>query len=484
MQKIKIMLVALAMAMLPTAANADFNADRLVTSTMSLNCLDYCVTGVGLFLKVSWSGVSTRFTPQVSYRQPDALVMVHRKPGDSAWAQWRNSFGKVLAKVEKPLVATMIDVDAGGGKAVSPHIGYTANTFFFKNVDVVGHPMSFMFNLLSSGKNKGFQYAPPRAHFGSNPQGGSKTNLGKKTAESVPSPQAVNSEIAKHPATRRASLKQQAQNAYRKIRNAPKAVVQTFKGGEQKLAAGKQQLEDSQQKIDNAKSLLKDFGNVDFVNDARFQKVMDAKKIMQDVGKSFGGGEMAKFTKIASTVAGSVSGGTGGNVFCPSQVAPLNPYFISGLDFINWRFGFFERFQLRAWNPLGPVIGSSSNKWGELYPRHGSIYALDEAKASAVLAERAMHITTRKNQKHVYALLPGGAFVHNHSGWQMISPKTTNSCRAFATSHSFPFTRAELNHQGRYAYSYWRRYECYLQPKKANETLLAKIDIKLCINDL
>lgn len=473
-----------------------FNAVDLVKDSIAKDCLDYCLEGVCVFLvcKLTPPSCSIHMTPKVSYKQPDALVMVYSKQGEAPWDEWRNTIGKVMSSVEKPLVKALMGAEPNGGKTTLPNQGGTAHTLYFKNADVVGHPMAFLFNMLSSGRNNGVQFSLPKPNLGFGNQGepeypepeikddvaesrfqlGKKdepptkqvsgNNLASKVKQSIPSPRDIGKQITKIPS----KFKSTATENFKGHINKAKA----FPGKVKKIFDKKEGF-----KLDSpAKSLVKDFGKFDAMNDARFDKIMDMGAIKESMSIQK---HVGKFSKIAGNLdkaASAFGGGTGGNVFCPSEVGPMNPYFMSGIDTMGWRLGFPDRFSANTWIPTRNVVGSIiGNRWGKLYPRQGMIYSIDEHKASAVIAERAMHLVTRKDQKHVYAHLKGPAHEAGKGQWQMIHPSPSKSCKTFGSTRKFPFKTSK---NGSYAFNYWRPYSCCLDPKGKH---LKTIKAKLCL---
>jgi len=174
-----------------------------------------------------------------------------------------------------------------------------------------------------------------------------------------------------------------------------------------------------------------------------------------------------------------------GGYLCPSDASPYTPYFSSSFDYLGWRWGLPDRFNSAALIPGKREIGSRSvsnilgNTWGAVYPRMGTVLQQDDAKAAAVVAQRAVDIVTRDGQPHVYRSLKDNseeATIKDQSRakssqngsnekrdlWQMISPKKDQSCLAFGNKD--PNWSAGRNPEGKnqYAWNYWRNYQCCL----------------------
>lgn len=165
-----------------------------------------------------------------------------------------------------------------------------------------------------------------------------------------------------------------------------------------------------------------------------------------------------------------------------SSAEPDVPYYSSLLDAQGWRFPGIERFYPGSQIPGIDEIGTFVlHDWGGLYPRNGFVNQPDDAKAGAVDALRAATIITRKNQPHIYKLLPNTCGKHckidgvkensKNTQFQMIYPKIENQCVVFGKSdavslHSWEINAAVKGHD-RYIWILWRHYHGCLPDKGA-----------------
>lgn len=100
---------------------------------------------------------------------------------------------------------------------------------------------------------------------------------------------------------------------------------------------------------------------------------------------------------------------------CETEVTPWMPYFSSTFDYVGWRMGMPDRFTAAALIPGRREIGSRTtsnllgNTWGSVYPRFGKLLQHDDARAAAVMAQRAVDIVTREKQPHVYLPISGSS---------------------------------------------------------------------------
>lgn len=167
--------------------------------------------------------------------------------------------------------------------------------------------------------------------------------------------------------------------------------------------------------------------------------------------------------------------------YCKSQTTPFVPYYLSGLDFLAWRFGVPEMVYPEALIPGMREIRANGDTWGNIYPRAGTVTQVHDYKASAVTAHRVADVVTNTFQPHVYIPIAkkdnqsngewfpppvkeGDAKTHK---WQQLHPVTSQSCAIF------PDNPPSLSENGSYAWALWRPYKCC---KKRGQTFLYSID--------
>lgn len=187
----------------------------------------------------------------------------------------------------------------------------------------------------------------------------------------------------------------------------------------------------------------------------------------------------------------SFAGSFGDGYYCPSEAESFMPYFSSGVDAWTWRLGIPEMLYLTYLLPGQRVIGSGiQQQWGPVWPRTGFVNQKDDAKAAAVIAQRAVNIVTQQNQPHLYiplydngyslTWLPGELVENKPSTgvWQMLAPKVDQQCYAFGENDVFSTTWSEGRHSedNRYAFSLWRPYECC----EAKGIYLFTVPLEIC----
>lgn len=178
---------------------------------------------------------------------------------------------------------------------------------------------------------------------------------------------------------------------------------------------------------------------------------------------------------------------------CPSSAVPMEPYFVSTLDTIAWRFGVPEMLFPEALLPgLREISGALAplGTWGSLYPRSGFLIQAHDYKAAAVTAQRAANVITQRDQPHVYRPVvvdprdgywPPGEAVENDpetAVWQEVFPEPTDTCHVFAeiddrgAGLADPYAE-RLSEHGDYVWNLWRPYACC---EAAGDVLLFSID--------
>ena len=150
--------------------------------------------------------------------------------------------------------------------------------------------------------------------------------------------------------------------------------------------------------------------------------------------------------------------------FCKSEVDPLFPYFQSEADALTWRLGVPELLYPESWIPGAREIGTLNppQSWGSVKPRTGWVLQEYDTFAAAVAAQRAIDVTTRSNQPHVYVKAPGvEESDENEDKWGMISPKLEpNYCTAFGKDLFYYIDREAPKADEGYGWIYWAHHEC------------------------
>ncbi|MCE4372933.1 MULTISPECIES: TIGR03756 family integrating conjugative element protein [Gammaproteobacteria] len=174
--------------------------------------------------------------------------------------------------------------------------------------------------------------------------------------------------------------------------------------------------------------------------------------------------------------------------FCEGAGMAFMPYLLSTLDTLAWRYNVPEMAYPEALTPGMREIGarSTSNLWGNVYPRGGFLHQTDDHKAGAVVAQRAGDVVTRRGQVHVYQPLlansrpgywPAGALMEGNAStgkWQELTPTLSSSCTVFPRGGSLiQATQTTQAQQGDYAWALWRPYVCC---ERRGQVFLGSVD--------
>ena len=208
---------------------------------------------------------------------------------------------------------------------------------------------------------------------------------------------------------------------------------------------------------------------------------------------------------LVSEVIGSMEYG------CESGVTPYMPYFVSTLDYYSWKYPYADWLKLATFIPGMREVGERNDgentsmlltgKFGNVYPRVGSLVQNDTYKASAVFAQRAADIATDPSAMHIYTYLgeknskagwwpPGQVkeYTSKEGKWQMLYPRAESACHIFgdpSTKEESSLSGSEVDaaydgYQGRrsddgdYVWQLWRPYECC---EKKGQVFLYSIDV-------
>ncbi len=162
--------------------------------------------------------------------------------------------------------------------------------------------------------------------------------------------------------------------------------------------------------------------------------------------------------------------------FLPSSASALKPYYQSMLDSILWRgiplaheFPPEEIYALMA--DLKHHVGTGLINWGGIYPHEGKLATSNDAKAAAVIAQRAADLVNSSEithlTGHIYQQLTNrcgqecsASPIQENSDktlFQMIYPTEESSCDYFGKTLRYG-EESETKAQGNYVWIVWRFY--------------------------
>lgn len=428
MKRLTVALLALTLSVTPPRGPhaGEFTSADLLSASFDRECLDYCIIGLCFWLTCGLTGCSVVTTPKVKHRWPDLVVQANAQPGDMAWTELRETLGTASYTGASALTMALAGAPAGGGDLVTD-TAQRSDGVRYHDTSVIGSPMALI-----------TRSAVSAAELRTTLTALANQEEGYLSGITPPSPTAVAAAVSPEIAT---AL--------------------------------------------NAASSVADIANT--VNS--FVTTLEGLQTLSELGS-----------------AGIGFGFDIGSAFCPSQARPFLPYYLSELDVIGWRMGIPDRFAPESLIPGATAIGNwPLNTWGSVYPRTGFVTQTDPTKAAAVAAQRAIDITTSPAAPHVYipfgysgerevtfgqrgldqteCLLGGGRWEIDGENdgnchprrsvqwlpasnaatdvWQMVSP-VTGQCDHFGSADpSWSHGKQSTDH--RYAWNYWRQYQCCLE---------------------
>ncbi len=404
------------------------NMLQVASAIASPDCLEYCFTGMCVFVHCTPFGCTIRTSPKVEHYNPDLVVSAYNLEADGSsqnpWHEVRASLGLATTTVAATLLGTLTGVTPGSGSAtLSPG---KAVDLRHKEVDVIGHPLARLGSLTStSGSSGGAGTSPP----------GNPASLGSQSLTNI-------------------------------------------NGGISSVAS-----------VSSTVSTAASWGAI--VSPVAGQVASAAGTVFSTASTLSTLANSASTLASLSSAAGAVSGlfsGAGISFFCTSEATPFRPYYLSAVDPIAWRFDIPEMLYPAALVPgmreIGkpPFLIPPGHTWGHVYPRSGAVTQSDDRKAAAVTAQRAADFITRRNQPHVYLPLtgptgngvwsPGGVLENtdNHK-WQMLYPAASTTCRQFGDTKGWNSNaliesmapadiRKWTERKGNYSWILWRKYGC------------------------
>jgi len=432
---------------LPTGRNNNpsFNMkDLLKTSIQGMlgnDCGGYCVIGACAHLRISFTITGqirfrTIISPKLRHSVPDLLISSYNHPGQEPWAEWRQSFGLPIKAINQSLIAPLLGTPFGvqGGRG-DPIKQDTHQSISFKEVDIIGHPAAIIPHIVKRNGTiddaVSFNYRVP-------------------SINSFPDVSDVN-EADNDPdgdGTNNWDIKAMLNSGFEKVLDTIKSQIQA--------------------------ALLA----IDLV--ALIQNIMDLADTLN---------ELLDFFDLAMTLSETATRGSffgnfvnpsfrANRLFCPSQVAPFQPYYLSYADSFFWRSGYpitdgpisGSDHSAEVLNPFtSPSLGNGIEEWGSMYPREGTVNSNHDAKVASVAAWRALNVLMKdvKNGRAGYRVgvtLPDiyeQRYDEGEGLWQMIYPEI-KSCQSTPFYETTDLTKdfMEPNEFGGYAWNYYHQYEC------------------------
>ena len=134
-------------------------ADIVSSMTLDRSCLNYCITGICVWLRCSIYQCEIKTSIRVSHFNPDLVVSVYDSAGDNPWLEAEALFGSVESQLTDSLVGVFHDAEAGGGHRTESGNSAVDQSLRFKEATAIGHPLSSLTDFLG---NTGY-YCPSEA---------------------------------------------------------------------------------------------------------------------------------------------------------------------------------------------------------------------------------------------------------------------------------------------------------------------------------
>ncbi len=433
-----------------------FGLDDLVKTSMEgmfdSSCGGYCITGfcINTRLKISWRGIKfyTIVSPKLRTTTPDLLIASYNHTGDHPFDAWQNTFEQVLKAGNTSIISRLLGAEDGlqGGRGAPDQLD-RHQSLSFKEVSIIGHPANILPEVV---KVDGDIDDLPPANY-QIPRLGSLPS--QNVADQIDS---NNNNAARDPNQPQASdfdLSEMFDNTLVRvkdeIRGKLEAAIRTLSG------------------VELLQSIEREIGAI------------------QDVAELVETGLTTIETAFRSSVYANAANPRFviDRLFCPTNMQPLQPHYLSLADAFYWRTGY----------PItdGPISGSdksttilnplsddtlkpnSLETWGHMYPREGAVNSNHDAKVGTVTAWRGLDVLLNNikdgaNGTRVGVPLPGN--YPRNGRWQMIYPEV----KACQVTPAYDNNDATLDFMepnaeySSYAWNYYNTQECCSHPMKGN----------------
>lgn len=461
---IAVMLAISALAGTANAAHLDKDtfttADLIIPSVQGIlteDCGGYCVVGACAHLRwrLTWRGIRwyTIVSPKIRHGMPVLLVSSYDHPGEEPYAEWRASFGSVISSAGDALGV------AGGQE--DPREMDVHQSVDFKEVNVIGHPLASLPDMVDRGGSSGMPplresspFVPP------NTDGRHTVTIDGEDAD-------VNVE----------------------------AMASSMLDGA--LGSGMGTI---MARYRDAMTVLR---SIEIIDDVR-----EAAEYFRNIAAFMEAVSLATETSVRSSIYGMLINPRFQvpRLLCPSNIRSLQPYYLSFTDAFWWRAGYpvtdgpisgsdhsasiltpfsGDTLPVDA-NPLNPL----DEVWGHLYPREGTLNQSHDAKTASVIAWRGMDVLLNSvPAPRIGIALPEGmresgwSVDLDHPRWQMIHPEV-KSCQPtpyYASSDPTVDFMHINGKYGNYAWNYYRTYTC-CSNKRGRLVMTIDLPIPLCIS--
>ena len=448
--------VLLNLLMTPIARPADypetFDIDHLletgINGMFDKQCHGYCIVGAcaHLAIKVSWKGVEayTIISPKIEHAVADLVISAYDHVGKEPWKEWRESVGKAMSEINTGPIASLLNTPDGLQGGQSQYAGQGVHqSIRFKEVDIIGHPASLIPQIATLEDEDNDNYLG-----GSYEEKAYEKDFRAPKIGSVP-----NQSDAK-----------QADNQDQEGEFNLSAMLDSGLLSVMGSSSGE------------VKSLVEAFDILEYM-----ERIMEIFDFFTDLLEFYNNAMTILEATTRSTIYANLANPKfrADRLFCPSEIKPFQPYYLSFVDSLYWRVGFpitdgpisGSDHSSTVLNPLSKdILGNEKTTWGHLYPRDGTINNNHDAKVASVAAWRGLDVLLHDVRDgdgghRMGVSLPDGYW--NESGlWEMIYPvKRECSATPYYPDDGKDKDFMEPNEHGGYAWNYYHLYDCCTNTK-------------------
>ena len=123
--------------------------DILSSLTIDRSCLNYCITGICVWLRCGLSGCSIETSIQVRHYNPDLVVSVYDEPGDNPWTEAQAIIGGAQESLASSAVGLFSDAMVGGGHGTEGGNNGIDQSLRYKEATAIGHPLASLTDFVS-----------------------------------------------------------------------------------------------------------------------------------------------------------------------------------------------------------------------------------------------------------------------------------------------------------------------------------------------
>ena len=131
------------------AEKTEISTEEIVSSLpLDQSCLNYCITGICVWLRCGLSGCSIETSIQVRHYNPDLVVSVYDELGENTWREAEAILAETTEGAAKAIVGLFSKAPVGGGHRVEGGNQQIDQSLRFKEASAIGHPLASIGNTI------------------------------------------------------------------------------------------------------------------------------------------------------------------------------------------------------------------------------------------------------------------------------------------------------------------------------------------------